>query len=120
MIDTNDRYEMRKLASLIADEIEKRHNAELASKWKYATVIFRPEDKTLKQHELPMEKFMHKIVMMRDNLRVLEQQVNANKNLDVGEKVKLQAYITKIYGSMTSFNFMFAEEDDKFKGASGE
>ncbi len=114
MIDQNDRYQMRLLATLIADEIERRHRADLAPKWKHATVIFRPEDTSLKQHELPMEKFMHKVVMMRDNLRVLEQQINSNKDLDDAEKVKLQSYITRIYGSMTSFNFMFAEEEDKF------
>jgi hypothetical protein len=113
MIDQNDRYQMRLLATLIVDEIEKRHNADLAPKWKHGTVVFRPEDPSLKQHELPMEKFMHKIVMMRDNLRVLEQQINSNKLLDDAEKVKLQGYITRIYGSMTSFNFMFAEEEDK-------
>jgi hypothetical protein len=113
MIDQNDRYQMRLLATLIADEIERRHSADLAPKWKHGTVVFRPEDSSLKQHELPMEKFMHKVVMMRDNLRVLEQQINANKQLDDAEKVKLQSYITRIYGSMTSFNFMFAEEEDK-------
>lgn len=112
-----DRYEMRLLATLIADEIEKRHKADLAPKWERSTVIFKPEDPSLKQHELPMERFMHKIIMMRDNLRVLEQQINASPALSHGEKVKLQSYVTKIYGSMTSFNFMFAEEEDKFKGA---
>jgi hypothetical protein len=60
---------------------------------------------------------MQKIVMMRDNLRVLEQQVNANSSLSVAEKVKLQGYITRIYGTMTSFNILFADDDDKFKGA---
>jgi hypothetical protein len=60
---------------------------------------------------------MNKVVMMRDNLRVLEQQINGNKTLELGEKVKLQGYITRIYGSLTSFNFMFEDEDDKFKGS---
>jgi hypothetical protein len=60
---------------------------------------------------------MHKVVMMRDNLRVLEQQINSNKSLESGEKIKLQSYITRIYGSLTSFNFMFADDDDKFRGA---
>ncbi|HRK06115.1 MAG TPA: hypothetical protein PLW14_13585 [Chlorobiota bacterium] len=112
-----DAYDMRRLAAMIADELEKRHNADLAPKWERGTVVFKPADPSLKQHELPMERFMHKIVMMRDNLRVLEQQINANKSLETGDKIKLQSYITRIYGSMTSFNFMFAEDDDKFKGA---
>jgi hypothetical protein len=66
---------------------------------------------------MSIERFMQKIVMMRDNLRVLEQQVNANSSLSVAEKVKLQGYITRIYGTMTSFNILFADDDDKFKGA---
>jgi len=109
---------MKLLASLITDEIEKRHTADMAPKWQGGTIIFRPGHPSLKQHELSIERFMHKIVMMRDNLRVLEQQVNSNKELSEGEKIKLQAYITRVYGSMTSFNFMFAEEEDKLKGSS--
>ncbi len=108
---------MKLLATMVADELEKRHNAPLASKWQHGTMIFKPADDSLKQHEISIERFMQKIVMMRDNLRVLEQQVNANSNLSVAEKVKLQGYITRIYGSMTSFNMLFADDDDKFKGA---
>lgn len=108
---------MKLLATMVADELEKRHNAPLASKWQHGTMIFKPADDALKQHEISIERFMQKIVMMRDNLRVLEQQVNANANLSVAEKVKLQGYITRIYGSMTSFNMLFADDDDKFKGA---
>lgn len=115
-----DNYQIRLLATLISNEIEARHSAELAPKWERGTVVFKPNDASLAQHELPMDKFMHKVVMMRDNLRVLEQQINANKNLTDGEKVRLQGYITRIYGSMTSFNFMFADADDKFSGSSSE
>jgi len=113
-----DKYQIRLLATLIANEIEGQHSAELAPKWEHGTVVFAPNDPSLKQHEVSIERFMHKVVMMRDNLRVLEQQINANKGLSDGEKVKLQGYITKIYGSMTSFNFMFAQEEDKFGGSS--
>lgn len=115
-----DRYQMKLLATLIANEIESRHSADLAPKWEHGTVVFKPADSSLAQHELPMEKFMHKVVMMRDNLRVLEQQLNANGTLSDGEKLKLQGYITRIYGSLTSFNFMFAEAEDKFAGSSAE
>lgn len=111
--------ELRLLAGMIANEMEKRHNADLAPKWQHAMVVFKPSHPEMKQHEISMERFMQKIVMMRDNLRVLEQQINANKALDVGEKVKLQSYITRVYGSMTSFNFMFDNDEDKFRG-SGE
>ena len=112
------REEMHMLAGLVVDEMEKRHNARLAPKWEHGMVIFKPGNPELSQHELTMQRFMHKIVMMRNALRVLEQRINAAKGLTDGEKVKLQADITKIYGSMTSFNFMFADEDDAFKGQS--
>lgn len=115
-----EKYELRLLAKLIADEVEKRHSAALAPKWQHGTVIFKPEDASLKQHEISIERFMNKVVMMRDNLRVLEQQINANKSLEPGEKLKLQGYITRIYGSMTSFNFMFEDPEDKFVGASSD
>ncbi len=114
-----DRAELKLLATMVADEIERKHSAELAPKWQHGVVVFKPAHPEMKQHEISIDRFMHKIVMMRDNLRVLEQQINANKTLEVGDKLKLQGYITRIYGSMTSFNFMFAEDDDKFRG-SGE
>lgn len=102
---------------MIARELERTHTVEVAPKWQYGTVVFKPGDDRLKQHEMSIERFMHKIVMMRDNLRVLEQQINANKSLETGEKIKLQGYITRIYGSMTSFNTFFADEEDTFKGS---
>lgn len=114
-----DREELRLLATLIADEIEKRHSAELAPKWQDGVVVFRPGHPTMKQHEISMERFMQKVVMMRDNLRVLEQQINASPKLEPGDKLKLQGYITRIYGSMTSFNFMFANDEDTFTGSGG-
>lgn len=112
--------ELKLLAGLIADEVEKRHSAELAPKWEHGTVVFIPGKEGMKQHELSMHRFMHKVVMMRDNLRVLEQQINSNTSLSDGEKLKLQGYITRIYGSMTSFNFMFADEGDQFAGDGGK
>lgn len=116
-----DRDDLKLLASLIADEMEKRHSAEMAPKWEHGLAVFVPGNPDMARHEIKLERFMHKVVMMRDNLRVLEQQINANKSLSEGEKLKLQTYITRIYGSMTSFNFMFANEEDKFTGAgSGE
>ncbi|GMV52477.1 MAG: hypothetical protein AMXMBFR68_02690 [Ignavibacteria bacterium] len=114
-----DRYQMRLLATLIANEIESRHSADLAPKWQGGSVVFKPADSGLAQHELQIDKFMHKVVMMRDNLRVLEQQINSSSSLTDGEKLKLQGYITRVYGSLTSFNFMFASPDDKFGGAGG-
>lgn len=111
--------ELRLLAQMVARELERTTRVEIAPKWQHGTLIFKPADERLKQHEISIERFMNKIVMMRDNLRVLEQQINANKSLETGEKIKLQGYITRIYGSMTSFNLFFADQDDAFRG-SGE
>ncbi len=110
--------EMKLLAGLITDEMEKRHSAELAPKWDHGMIVFIPGKEGMQQHEMAMHRFMHKVVMVRDNLRVMEQQINSNKTLSDGEKLKLQGYITKIYGSLTSFNFMFADEEDAFTGQS--
>lgn len=114
-----ERSELELLARMIARELDRTSNVEIAPKWQHGTMIFKPGDDRLKQHEMSIERFMHKIVMMRDNLRVLEQQINSHKSLETGEKLKLQSYITRIYGSMTSFNVFFADEEDAFKG-SGE
>ena len=107
-------HEIRHLARMIVEEMDMKTSAELAPKWEDGTIIFKPEDESLKAHEIPVSVLLHKIVMMRNNLRVLEQQVNSTKTLSDGEKVKLQGYITKVYGSMTSFNFMFYNDKDKF------
>jgi hypothetical protein len=109
-----DATELRILAEKIVYFMEKSKSADLAPKWEGATIKFIPKDENLKSHEISIDTLMHKIVMVRDNLRVLEQQVNSNKNLSEGEKLKLQGYITKAYGSLTSFNFMFWNDEDKF------
>jgi len=90
-----------------------------AEKWKGGTMVLRPGTPNLQDKSIPIETFFHKIVMLRNRLRTLEQQVNASALSD-DEKVKIQAYISGCYGSLTSFNVLFAEEDDQFKGSSGE
>jgi hypothetical protein len=89
-----------------------------ADKWRDGTLVLRPGTAGLQEKSWPIETFFHKIVMLRNRLRTLEQQVNA---LDTPEdvKVKLQGYITACYGSLTSFNVLFAEEDDHFRGSGG-
>ncbi len=109
-----EEIQIKNLAKLIVQEMDSMHNADLAPKWEDGTIIFKPEDPGLKAHEIPIESFLHKIVMVRNNLRVLEQQINSCDELSDGEKVKFQSYISKIYGSLTSFNFMFIEPKDKF------
>lgn len=90
----------------------------LGDKWIDGKMILQPADSGLKNKEIPIDAFFHKIVMMRDRMRVLEQQINANKKLSDEEKVNLQQYITRCYGSMTTFNVLFDNKDDYFKGES--
>ncbi len=87
-----------------------------ADKWRGGTLVLRPGTAGLQEKVLPIDALFHKIVMIRNRLRTLEQQVNASDLPDDG-KVKLQSYITGCYGSLTTFNVLFAEEDDQFSGA---
>lgn len=91
----------------------------LGDKWTNGTLILQPEDPSLKGKEMPIDTFFHKIVMVRDRLRVMEQRINASKLSDE-DKVNLQQYITRIYGSLTSFNILFKNKEDYFVGDKGE
>ncbi|HRN47768.1 MAG TPA: hypothetical protein PK110_05665 [Niabella sp.] len=88
----------------------------LGDKWKGGTLILQPSDKSLKPKELPIEDFFHKIVMLRDRLRVLEQNINSSKNLSDEEKVNIQQYITRCYGTLTTFNVLFRDKEHWFVG----
>jgi hypothetical protein len=79
-------------------------------------MLLQPKDSALKPKEIPIEVFFHKIVMARDRLRVLEQNINSNKKLSGEEKVNLQQYITRIYGSFTTFNMLFKNKEHWFVG----
>lgn len=91
----------------------------LEGKWRGGQMILRPGKPGLQEKVVPLETLFNKIVMIRNRLRVLEQQVNASE-LPAEEKLKLQGYITGAYGSLTTFNVLFADEDDKFKGSGGD
>jgi hypothetical protein len=90
-----------------------------ADKWRGGTLVLRPGTPGLQEKTWPIETFFHKVVMLRNRLRTLEQQVNAS-DLPDDVKVKLQSYVSGCYGSLTSFNVLFADEDDQFKGSGGE
>lgn len=92
------------------------YKVELGDKWKNGTLILQPGKEGIKAKEIPIETFFHKIVMMRDRLRVLEQNINSHNILSDEDKVNLQQYITRIYGSMTSFNILFDNKEDYFIG----
>ncbi|WP_298505197.1 hypothetical protein [uncultured Maribacter sp.] len=88
----------------------------IADKWKKGTLILQPGDINLANKEIPIATFFHKIVMVRDRIRVMEQKINSSKNLDDQEKVDLQQYLTRIYGSLTTFNVLFNNKSDHFVG----
>lgn len=91
----------------------------LGDKWLGGTLVLQTADKTLKPKEIPIEDFFHKIVMLRDRLRVLEQNINSHKKLNDEEKVNIQQYITRCYGSLTTFNVLFKNKEQYFIGDKG-
>ena len=94
-------------------------NVPLGDKWIKGIMLLQPADKSLKPKEIPIDDFFHKIVMLRDRLRVLEQNINSNKTLSDEEKVNIQQYITRCYGSLTTFNLLFKNKEQWFTGDKG-
>ncbi|HMQ07978.1 MAG TPA: hypothetical protein PKC30_11795 [Saprospiraceae bacterium] len=101
-----------KILRAFSDITEK---VELGDRWEGGLMILRPKDSQLKEKEIPIEAFFHKIVMVRDRLRVMEQRINSSNLIDE-EKINLQQYITRIYGSLTTFNILFKYKEDQFVG----
>ena len=94
-------------------------SVQLGDKWLGGKILLQTADKTLKPKEIPIEDFFHKIVMLRDRLRVLEQNINSHKKLTDEDKVNIQQYITRCYGSLTTFNVLFKNKDQFFVGDKG-
>ncbi|MDR2361524.1 MAG: hypothetical protein LBD91_02225 [Prevotellaceae bacterium] len=94
------------------------HDVELGDRWKGGTLTLVPANDSLPK-EIPIDVFFHKIVMLRDRLRVLEQNINSHKGLSDEDKVGLQQYISRIYGSLTTFNVLFKNKHDYFVGTGG-
>jgi hypothetical protein len=91
----------------------------LGDRWLKGVMLLQPADKTLKPNEIPIEDFFHKVVMLRDRHRVLEQNINSSKTLSDEEKVNIQQYITRCYGSLTTFNVLFKNKEQWFVGDKG-
>lgn len=91
----------------------------IGDRWHNGMMLLQPADKSLKPKEIPVELFFHKIVMLRDRLRVLEQNINSHKALSDEDKVNLQQYITRVYGTLTTFNVLFKNKEQQFVGEKG-
>jgi hypothetical protein len=108
------------LSNILDQRLHDTQMVPIGPRWRRGNMILKPGDPTLQSKEVPIETFFHKIVMVRDRLRVMEQKINAHKVMEDDEKVELQQYITAIYGSLTTFNVLFKENIHQFKGAAGK
>lgn len=120
VVPDNEMYSFRDVEKTITDILEKWSGTaplvHLGDRWKRGTMILKPFDNELTPKEIPMETFFHKIVMARERLRVLEQKINNHDLLSDEDKIELQQYITRIYGSFTTFNVLFKYKEDQFVG----
>lgn len=112
-------YDLVKLA-LHDLQAEDAPQTELADRWKGGEMLLKPASADRESKSIPLDTFFHKIVMLRDRLRVLEQHINAHKGLADADKVQVQQYITRIYGTLTTFNILFKNREDQFVGQKGE
>jgi len=120
-VDTVSFYEVEKsLRDILKKWSDVSEIVPIADKWKGGTLIMNPKDVSLSNKEIPIATFFHKIVMLRDRLRVMEQKINSSKTLEEQDKIDLQQYITRCYGSLTTFNVLFKNTSQNFKGDTAE
>ena len=109
----------RVLTEVLRDELGVG-DAAIAGKWEGGEMILKPGKDGLQDKHVPLEALFHKIVMIRDRLRVLEQKINGHPKLGADDKIQMQQYVTACYGSLTTFNVLFADRSDQFVGQKGE
>lgn len=120
-VDTVSFYEVEKsLREILKKWSDVSEIVAIADKWKGGTMILQPKDSNLSNKEIPIDTFFHKIIMLRDRLRVMEQKINASRTLEEQDKIDLQQYITRCYGSLTTFNVLFKNNSQQFKGESSK
>jgi len=101
------------------DELLGLSDVRLATRFEGGSLVLKPGRSDAQEKAIPIEVFFHKITMARDRLRVLEQKINAHPKLSEEEKIEMQQYVTRVYGTLTSFNVLFKDKDDWFIGARG-
>ncbi len=115
---TSDGKSVDEIVGLLKNVLEEFNGisevVELGEKWEGGTMVLNPGNPDLQPKEIPIEQFFHKIVIVRDRLRVLEQNLNSHDKLSGEDKVHMQQYITRSYGSLTTFNILFKNKDDQF------
>ncbi|SEC20132.1 hypothetical protein SAMN04489761_2361 [Tenacibaculum sp. MAR_2009_124] len=117
-VDTVSFYEVEStLRKILKQWSDVSEVVPIADKYKGGKIIIEPADTNLVSKEIPIDTFFHKIVMVRDRIRVMEQKINSSKTLDDQDKIDLQQYITRIYGSLTTFNVLFKLKSDNFIGS---